>query len=80
MGNTHSYSQLVKMGEDEFTRVPVKFIDDLSQKIEHLQQSLRRKQRILNKVLYLTISKNKEIRIRNKSLKMNFQEQGSVPD
>ena len=68
------------MGEDEFTRVPVKFIDDLSQKIEHLQQSLRRKQRILNKVLYLTISKNKEIRIRNKSLKMNFQEQGSVPD
>ena len=68
------------MGEDEFTRVPVKFIDDLSQKIEHLQQSLRRKQRILNKVLYLTISKNKEIRIRNKNLKMNFQEQGSVPD
>ena len=68
------------MGEDEFTQVPVKFIDDLSQKIEHLQQSLRRKQRILNKVLYLTISKNKEIRIRNKSLKMNFQEQGSVPD
>ena len=42
------------MPEDEYTRVPVKFIEDLSQKIEQLQHSLRRKQRILNKVFFLT--------------------------
>ena len=41
------------MPEEEFTQVPVKFIEDLSQKIEHLQHSLRRKQRILNKVSFL---------------------------
>ena len=41
------------MPEDEYTRVPVKFIEDLSQKIEQLQHSLRRKQRILNKVGFL---------------------------
>ena len=40
------------MPEEEFTQVPVKFIEDLSQKIEHLQHSLRRKQRILNKVSF----------------------------
>ena len=41
-----------KMPEEEFTQVPVKFIEDLSQKIEQLQHSLRRKQRILNKVRF----------------------------
>ena len=40
------------MPEEEFTQVPVKFIEDLSQKIEQLQHSLRRKQRILNKVRF----------------------------
>ena len=40
------------MPEDEYTRVPVKFIEDLSQKIEQLQHSLRRKQRILNTVFF----------------------------
>ena len=40
------------MPEDEYTQVPVKFIEDLGQKIEQLQHSLRRKQRILNKVSF----------------------------
>ena len=38
------------MPEEEFTSVPVKFIEDLSQKIEKLQNNLRRKQSILTKV------------------------------
>ena len=38
------------MPEEEFTSVPVKFIEDLSQKIEKLQHNLRRKQSILTKV------------------------------
>ena len=37
--------------EEEFTSVPIKFIDDLGQKIEKLQYNLRRKQRILTKVV-----------------------------
>ena len=44
------------MPEDEYTRVPVKFIEDLSQKIEQLQHSLRRKQRILNKEFFLNLN------------------------
>ena len=41
-----------RMPEEEYTEVPVKFIEDLSHKIEQLQHSLRRKQRILNKVSF----------------------------
>lgn len=58
------------MGEDEFRRVPVKFIDDLSQKIEHLQQSLRRKQRILNKV----IARQQKVIRRQQRLLLSFSE------
>ena len=42
----------IKMPEEEYTEVPVKFIEDLSHKIEQLQHSLKRKQRILNKVSF----------------------------
>ena len=43
------------MPEDEFASVPIKFIEDLSQRIEKLQQSLKRKQCILTKVLLIYI-------------------------
>ena len=43
------------MPEDEFASVPIKFIEDLSQRIEKLQQSLKRKQCILTKVLLIFI-------------------------
>ena len=39
------------LDDEEFTSVPIKFIEDLAQKIEKLQHSLRRKQRILRKVV-----------------------------
>ena len=43
------------MPEDEFANVPIKFIEDLSQRIEKLQQSVKRKQCILTKVLLIFI-------------------------
>ena len=39
------------MPDEEFTSVPIKFIEDLDQKIEKLQHNLRRKQSILTKVV-----------------------------
>ena len=43
-------SNMLAHVEGEYTRVPVKFIDDLSHRIEKLQYHLKRKQRILSKV------------------------------
>ena len=45
------YSSLAPEGrEREVTEVPLKFLSDLSSRIEQLQRSLRRKQALLGKV------------------------------